>query len=71
MIPRIAEITPTQAQYLAFIETLRARGFRGSDINSYKFKFIFITGQSNRIDLRGKPYPTLHIVLMQHLGQLI
>ena len=30
MLPRIADITPTQAKYLAFLDALRTRGFKGT-----------------------------------------
>ena len=29
MLPRIADITPTQTKYLAFLDALRTRGFKG------------------------------------------
>ncbi len=46
MLPRIADITPTQARYLAFIDALRAAGFSGDLTCDYANRVVQATDNS-------------------------
>lgn len=46
MIPRLAETTPTQARYLAFLDALRSAGFRGELCPDYAHRTVLATDNS-------------------------
>jgi len=46
MIPKLSDITPTQSQYLAFIERLRADGFTGDTNPDYANRIVLATDNS-------------------------
>lgn len=58
MLPRIANITPTQTQYLAFIDALRAGGFQGDLNPDYANRVVQATDNSiYQILPQGVLYP--------------
>jgi FAD/FMN-containing dehydrogenase/Fe-S oxidoreductase len=71
MLPRIADITPTQTKYLAFIDALRTGGFRG-DLNlDYANRVVQATDNSiYQILPQGAVYPrnTEDLVLIAKLS---
>jgi hypothetical protein len=46
MLPRIADITPTQTKYLTFLDALRARGFKGDLNPDYANRVVQATDNS-------------------------
>lgn len=46
MIPKLSEVSPVQAQYLAFIERLRASGFQGDTNPDYANRVVLSTDNS-------------------------
>jgi FAD/FMN-containing dehydrogenase len=58
MLPRIADITPTQTKYLAFIDALRAGGFKGDLNPDYANRIVQATDNSiYQILPQGVIYP--------------
>ena len=46
MIPKLSEVSPVQAKYLAFIERLKASGFSGDTNPDYANRVVLATDNS-------------------------
>jgi FAD/FMN-containing dehydrogenase/Fe-S oxidoreductase len=58
MLPRIADITPTQATYLAFLDALKTRGFKGDLAPDYANRVVQATDNSiYQLLPQGAVYP--------------
>lgn len=72
MIPKLSEVTPVQAKYLAFIERLKASGFTGDTNPDYANRTVLSTDNSiYQVLPQGVVYPrsTQDITLLVSLAQ--
>ncbi|WP_207062770.1 FAD-binding and (Fe-S)-binding domain-containing protein [Motiliproteus sp. SC1-56] len=70
MIPRLASATPTQAHYLRFIDTLKARGFEGDLNPDYASRVVLGTDNSiYQLLPQGVLYPR-HLEDLQLIARL-